>query len=151
MTEWVGGLPHAEYATYRTRQAPNGQESQGCMEGTREQILDDLEEWAVDNAANVFWLNGMAGTGKTSISHSLCERLDEHKVLGASFFCSRSASPEVRDAKFIIPTIASTLSQVSPMLRSTMREVIEKQSDVGSLHNLSVQFRLLLVDLIKSN
>ena len=151
MTEWVGGLPHAEYATYRTRQAPDGQESQGCMEGTREQILADLEEWAVNNAANVFWLNGMAGTGKTSISHSLCERLDEHKVLGASFFCSRSASLEVRDAKFIIPTIASTLSQVSPMLRSAMREVIEEQSDVGSLHNLSVQFRLLLVDLIKSD
>ena len=113
MTEWVGGLPHAEYATYRTRQAPDGQESQGCMEGTREQILADLEEWAVDNAANVFWLNGMAGTGKTSIAHSLCERLDEHKILGASFFCSRSASPEVRDAKFINPTIASTLSGIS--------------------------------------
>ena len=149
-TEWAGHLPHAEYATYRTRQAPNDQESQGCMEGTREQILADLEEWAVNNAANVFWLNGMAGTGKTSIAHSLCERLDEHKILGASFFCSRSASPEVRDARFIIPTIASTLSQVSPVLRSAMREVIEEQSDVGSLHKLSVQFRLLLVDLIKS-
>ena len=150
MTEWAGSLPHAEYATYRTRQAPDDQESQGCMERTREQILADLEEWAVHNATNVFWLNGMAGTGKTSIAHSLCERLDGHKILGASFFCSRSASPEVRDAKFIIPTIASTLSQVSPILRSAMREVIEKQSDVGSLHNLSVQFRLLLVDLIKS-
>ena len=150
MTEWVGGLPHAEYATYRTRQAPDGQESQGCMEGTREQILADLEEWAVNNAANVFWLNGMAGTGKTSIAHSFCERLDENKILGASFFCSRSASPEVRDARFIIPTIASTLSQVSPMLQSAMREVIKEHSDVGSLHKVSVQFRLLLVDLIKS-
>ena len=149
MTEWVGRLPYAKYATYRTRQAPDDQESQGCMEGTREQILADLEEWAVNDAAKVFWLNGMAGTGKTSIAHSLSERLHKHEILGASFFCSRSASPEVRDASFIIPTIASTLSQVSPMLRTAMSEVIEEQPDVGSLHNLSVQFRLLLVDPIK--
>ena len=120
------------------------------MEGTREQILADLEEWAVNDAAKVLWLNGMAGTGKTSIAHSLCEKLHEHKLLGASFFCSRSASQEVRDARLIIPTIASTLSQVSPILRSAMREAIEEQPDVGSLHKLSVQFRLLLVDPIKS-
>ena len=121
------------------------------MEGTCEQILADLEGWALDDAApKVFWLNGMAGTGKTSIAHSLCEKLHKREILGASFFCSQSASQEVRDARFIIPTIASTLSQVSPMLRSTMREVIEEQPDVGSLHKLSAQFRLLLVDPIKS-
>ena len=150
MREWVGRLPHAENAAYRTRQAPDDQETQGCMEGTREQILADLEQWAVNDAAKVLWLNGMAGTGKTSIAHSLSERLDKNQILGASFFCSRSASQAVRDARFIIPTIASTLSQVSPVLRTTMSEAIEKQPDVGSLHNLSVQFRLLLVDPIKS-
>ena len=150
MREWIGRLPHAKYAAYRTRQAADDQETQGCMEGTREQILADLEEWAVNDAAKVLWLNGMAGTGKTSIAHSLSERLDKNQILGASFFCSRSASRAVRDAKFIIPTIASTLSQVSPVLRTTISEVIEKQPDVGSLHNLSAQFHLLLVDPIKS-
>ena len=150
MTEWVERLPHAKHATYRTRQAPDDQESQGCMKGTREQILADLEEWAVNDAAKVFWLNGMAATGKTSIAHSLSERLHKHEILGASFFCSRSASPEVRDATFIIPTIASTLCQLSPVLRSTISEVVEENPDVGSLHKLSVQFRLLLVDPIKS-
>ena len=43
---------------------------------------------------------------------SLCEKLHKREILGASFFCSRSASQEVRDARFIIPTIASTLSCV---------------------------------------
>ena len=150
-TEWLAGLPHAKYAAYRTRQVPDDQEPQGCMEGTREQILAELEDWAVNDAApKVFWLNGMAGTGKTSIAHSLSERLDKNQMLGASFFCSRSASREVRDASLIIPTIASTLSQVSPVLRSAMSEVVEEKPDVGSLHKLSVQFRLLLVDPIKS-
>ena len=150
MTEWIGRLPHAEYATYRTRQAPDDQESQGCMEGTRKQILAELEEWAVNDAAKVLWLNGMAGTGKTSIAHSLCEKLHKREILGASFFCSRSASQEVRDARFIIPTITSILSESSPVLRSAISKVVEEKHDVGSLHKLSVQFRLLLVDPIKS-
>ena len=121
------------------------------MEGTREQILADLEEWALDDAApKVFWLNGMAGTGKTSIAHSFSESLDRNQILGASFFCSRSTSREVRDASLIIPTIASTLSLLSPVLRSAISKVVEEKPDVGSLHNLSLQFRLLLVDPIKS-
>ena len=150
MTEWIGRLPYAESASYDTRQVPDDQECQGCMEGTREQILAYLEEWAVNDGAKVLWLNGMAGTGKTSIAHSLCEKLDEHKLLGASFFCSRSASQAVRDARFIIPTIASILSESSPVLRSAISKVVEEKHDVGSLHKLSVQFRLLLVDPIKS-
>ena len=147
----LGRLTHAEHATYNTRQAPDDQESQGCMEGTREQILADLEKWALEDAApKVLWMNGMAGTGKTSIAHSLCEKLDKGQILAASFFCSRSASQAVRNASFIIPTIASTLSQLSPALRSAISKVVEEKPDVGSLHKLSVQFRLLLVDPIKS-
>ena len=121
------------------------------MEGTREQILAELEEWAVNDAApKVFWLNGMAGTGKTSIAHSFSERLDKNQILGASFFCSRSASQEVRDASLIIPTIASALSQLSPLLRNAMRKVVKEKPNVGSWRKLSTQFCLLLVDPIKS-
>ena len=150
LTTDIGHLPHAKNASYDTRQAPDNVEPQGCMEGTREQILDELEEWAInDTAPKVCWLNGMAGTGKTSIAHTLSERLDEKQMLGASFFCSRSASQAVKDASFIIPTIAAKLSQASPPLRSAMVQTIEKEPDVGSMHTLSKQFRLLLVEPIQ--
>ena len=120
------------------------------MAGTREQILDELEKWAIsDTLSKVFWLNGMAGTGKTSIAHTLSERLDEKQMLGASFFCSRSASQAVKDASLIIPTIAAKLSQASSPLQSAMVQTIEKEPDVGSMHTLSKQFRLLLVGPIQ--
>ena len=78
LIEDIGRVPHAKNASYVTRQAPGNDEPQGCMAGTREQILDELEGWAInDTTPNVCWLNGMAGTGKTSIAHTLCERLDE--------------------------------------------------------------------------
>ena len=146
----IGRLPYAENASYDTRQAPDNDEPQGCMADTRKQILAELEAWAIDEAApKVYWLNGMAGTGKTSIAHTLSERLDEKQMLGASFFCSRSASEEVRNASLIVPTIASTLSRASPLLRSTMSQTIEDKPGVGSLRAVSKQFRLLLVNPIK--
>ena len=146
----IGRLPCAENATYDTRQAPDDQEPQGCMLGTREQILAELEAWTMDDAApKVCWLNGMAGTGKTSIAHTFSERLDEKQMLGASFFCSRSASQEVRDASHIIPTIASTLSLASPVLRSAMSQTIKEKPGVVSMHTLPRQFRLLLVEPIQ--
>ena len=120
------------------------------MEGTREQLLAELEEWAVNDAAKVLWLNGMAGTGKTSIAHSFCEWLDKNQILGASFFCSRSASQEVRDASLIIPTITAKLSQASPPLRSAVVQTINKHREVGSMRTLSKQFHLLLVEPIES-
>ena len=146
----IGSLPHAKNPSYDTRQVPDNEEPQGCMAGTREQILAELEEWALDDTASkVCWLNGMAGTGKTSIAHTISERLDEKQMLGASFFCSRSASEEVRNASLIIPTIAAKLSQASPPLRSAMIQIIEKEPDVGSMHTLSKQFRLLLLEPIR--
>jgi nucleoside-triphosphatase THEP1 len=111
------------------------------------QILAELEKWAFDNAApKIFWLEGMAGTGKSTIAHSLSETLEGNQMLGASFFCSRSATPDVRDANLIIPTIAYKLSQVSPHLRSTISQAIERKHDVGALRVLSRQFQLLLVE-----
>lgn len=36
-----------------------------CHEGTREQLLCEIREWAEDERGKcIFWLNGMAGTGK---------------------------------------------------------------------------------------
>ena len=61
-----------------------------CFPGTRESILKDLMLWARSpQDQNVFWLNGLAGTGKSTIAQSFSEAVAEEGFLGASFFCSR--------------------------------------------------------------
>ncbi len=57
----------------------------------------------------IFWLNGMAGTGKTTIAYSLCEILGRLGLLGATFFCSRNAA-DCSAAENIPSTIAFQLS-----------------------------------------
>ncbi|KAF8670679.1 WD40 repeat-like protein, partial [Rhizoctonia solani] len=56
-----------------------------CTEGTRTKVLSDLVEWVHDkNAPAIYWMNGMAGTGKTTIAYSFAEWLEKHELLAGS-------------------------------------------------------------------
>lgn len=119
------------------------------MKTTRVKILADLEAWARDSSSpKVYWLNGLLGTGKTSISHTFSERLDAHQILGASFFCSRSTS---KDATCIIPTIANRLAASNPTIRSAILEVLTNKRDVVDFSSLPLaeQFSSLITEPIK--
>ncbi|QRW25631.1 Vegetative incompatibility protein HET-E-1 [Rhizoctonia solani] len=91
-----------------------------CTENTRTQILGDLMDWANDpHKAKIYWMNGMAGTGKTTIACSLCERLDAAGQLAASFFCTRT-SRECSEAKRIVPTLAYQIARRSAPFRDAL-------------------------------
>ncbi|KZV73950.1 hypothetical protein PENSPDRAFT_749646 [Peniophora sp. CONT] len=84
----------------------SAQARHGCLPGTRVEILKELRTWAGDSAAPpVYWLNGMAGTGKSAIARSLCWSLRSDNLLGGSFFCSRGGSADQMDVKRILPTL----------------------------------------------
>jgi hypothetical protein len=96
-----------------------------CTPNTRVSVLDDIEAWVgTSNGPCVFWLNGLAGTGKSTIAATVCERLDEKQLLGASFFVSRQQA-ETRDASNIVRSIAHGLASrnrvVAEALCATLR------------------------------
>jgi len=98
----------------------------GCTPETREKILADLKLWANDpNGAKVYWMEGMSGTGKTTIFYSLCKWLKESDQLGGDFCCSRGSFP-CRNVDNIILTIAYRLTQFSPAFRSALGNILEK-------------------------
>ncbi|GAB1526880.1 hypothetical protein RhiTH_010053 [Rhizoctonia solani] len=114
-----------------------------CTKNTREMILHDLNHWSDDtDAKRIYWMNGMAGTGKTTIACSLAQALEARGQLGGSFFCSR-ASPECRDANRIVPTISYQLAQYSTPFRAALFQVLDEDPDVGS-RNITSQFERLL-------
>lgn len=87
-------------------------------------------------------MDGMAGTGKTTIACTLAIELESRGQLAASFFCTRT-SPECRDANRIIPTIAYQLARQSTAFQSALCQVLGKDPDLGS-RNISTQFDQLL-------
>ena len=121
------------------------------MAGTRVKILADLEAWASDDlSCKVYWLVGMAGTGKSTILHTMCEILDAKNMLGGSFFCSRG-SENTRNARLIIPTIAHSLASTSPCIKSEVVKAIETDPKLAepTFINLVDQFNKLIRDPIK--
>ncbi|CCO33343.1 Vegetative incompatibility protein HET-E-1 [Rhizoctonia solani AG-1 IB] len=116
-----------------------------CTPGTRKTQIDLLLEWARTPAAGkTCWMNGMAGTGKTTIAYTVCSKLDKACQLGASFFCSRTI-PECRQVKNIIPSIAYQLARFSVPFRCALVKVLELDPDAHT-RSLNVQYQKLIAE-----
>ncbi|RPA72111.1 hypothetical protein BJ508DRAFT_367432 [Ascobolus immersus RN42] len=60
-----------------------------CLTTTRKELLHQIKAWIEDKGARnryIFWLRGMAGTGKSTISLTIADDLARNGKLGASFF-----------------------------------------------------------------
>ncbi|KAH7070883.1 hypothetical protein BKA62DRAFT_734784 [Auriculariales sp. MPI-PUGE-AT-0066] len=115
-----------------------------CTEGTRVDILDNIQVWAVgDDGPRVYWLAGLAGTGKTTIASSLCSLLEAAGVKVISFFISRQ-SPDRNTLGAVVTTLAYQLSHVDPCTLSVISAALEKQPPIFS-RPIADQTRELLV------
>ena len=95
-------------------------------------MLSEIELWIRDfEKPPVYWLNGLAGTGKSTIAQTIAERAFADGLLGASFFCSRDFEDRSR-LHFILPTLAVQLARVYPQFRSILVSLV--QSDPGISH-----------------
>jgi len=80
----------------------------------------------------IFWLNGMAGTGKSTIARTVARDFYEQKRLGASFFFSRGGGDVSHAGKFFT-TIAWQLANASLELKPYICEAIAKCKDIANL------------------
>jgi len=112
-------------------------------------VLSEIESWAKDfNQSPVFWLNGLAGTGKSTIAQTVSERVFADGQLGASFFCSRDFEDR-SDLRFIFPTLALQLAHKFPEFRSILVPLL--RSDPGLAHeSLHRQMEKLIVKPLRS-
>ncbi|KZT37864.1 hypothetical protein SISSUDRAFT_1129241 [Sistotremastrum suecicum HHB10207 ss-3] len=121
----------------------------GCTKGTREAILQELMSWSHNpSTPRIYWLNGMAGTGKTTIAYSFCELLLQQNSFGASFFCSRAVE-ETRQVHRIIPTLVHTLANnrhLPPRLASSIINALTLDESLANTAMLEKQCQALLLD-----
>jgi hypothetical protein len=125
-----------------------GKDRSGCTPETRVDILNRICDWALDNSPAsppVYWLSGMAGTGKSTIAYTIAERFDDDerfpKILGATFFCSRQIE-DTRKRINVIPTISY---QLACRIRSYTQALL-KVDVVECSTTLKNQIRKLLAD-----
>ncbi|KAM5361519.1 hypothetical protein ACJA88_014443 [Fusarium oxysporum] len=80
-------LPIAHGASFDSKAE---QHNPTCLPDTREELLNDIGRWIDDpTSKTVYWLNGMAGTGKSTIARTVARSRSKRGDLGASFFFKR--------------------------------------------------------------
>ena len=122
---------------------------QGCLKGTRKEILLQLEEWLMDEQdQRVFWLNGIAGTGKSAIAQTFAEMSFAEGKLGASFFCLRGVEDR-SNLHAIFPTLAFQLAYRYPPVREELLQVLRINPDIGQ-ETLYSQMERLIVGPLKT-
>ena len=117
---------------------------EGCLRGTRRNVLQQLEDWLEDEQGKqVFWLNGLAGTGKSSISQTFAQNTFAEGKLGASFFCSRSYEDR-SNLRAILPTLAFQLAYQYAPFRDELLLVLRANPGIGR-ESLCSQMEKLIV------
>ena len=122
---------------------------QGCLRGTRKDVLWEIERWLVgEQEQRVFWLNGLAGTGKSTIAQTVAGTAFADGKLGASFFCSRDFADR-SNLQVIFPTLAFQLAYQYPSFRGELLQVLKAHPDAGR-GSLYSQMEKLIVGPLKA-
>jgi len=120
------------------------QDPSTCLPNTRVGILEEIYNWVdSEDERCIFWLNGLAGTGKSTIARTVARRYFEQKRLGASFFFSKGGGDVGHAGKFFT-SIAMQLAYNAPSFRQYISEAVEEQIDIAD-HSLSDQWRQLIL------
>jgi len=143
---YLAMLPRAKSASFSSF---TWQHEPICHQDTRVELLKEVRDWA--NSADgkcVYWLNGMAGTGKSNIARTLARQMYDNGSLSGSFFFSRGGG-ELTKAEKLWSTLAYSLAKTSSLLRNYICEAIRTQNDIG-YQGLREQWKRLIHEPLTS-
>ncbi|KAF1983490.1 hypothetical protein K402DRAFT_162769 [Aulographum hederae CBS 113979] len=122
-------IPIATEARFNTIQR---QHDPTCLSNTRVDLLQEIYDWADrQNECGIFWLSGLAGTGKSTIARTVARTYFNQKRLGASFFFSRGGGDVGRAGKFVT-SIASQLASSVPSFDRYICDAIKERRDIAT-------------------
>ncbi|KAB2109474.1 hypothetical protein AG0111_0g2144 [Alternaria gaisen] len=122
-------LPCAEDAPFN---AYERQHELTCLENTRVDLLREIYSWADGQDERcIFWLSGLAGTGKSTIARTVARSYHDKQRLAASFFFSRGGGDVGHAGKFVT-SLAVQLAHSVPTLKQRISDAIAEHSNVVS-------------------
>ncbi|KAL2829876.1 putative wd40 protein [Aspergillus pseudoustus] len=119
-----------------------------CLKGTRIELLEEIENWGRSQSSPcIFCLEGMAGTGKSTIARTAAALFCDREIFAASFFFKRGAGDQ-GNARRLFSTIASQLIFTIPSLAASIQEAVHKDPKI-SAKLIEKQFEQLLLQPLR--
>ncbi|KAH7153735.1 WD40-repeat-containing domain protein [Fusarium sp. MPI-SDFR-AT-0072] len=118
----LGQLPVAQGASFNSYAEEHNPR---CLPHTRIKLLNDIYRWIDEPSSKpIFWLNGMAGTGKSTISRTVAQARHDRGDLGATFFFKRSTTDQGNLSKFV-STLAHQLASRIPRITLAIKNAVD--------------------------
>ncbi|KAI9767392.1 MAG: hypothetical protein M1839_004511, partial [Geoglossum umbratile] len=134
-------LPVAKGASFDSHM---DEHSARCLANTRVELRSQIAEWAKDrNGKPIFWLKGMAGTGKSTIARSVAQSFADRHQLAASFFFKKGEGERGNATRFFT-TIATDLVAHIPGLILGIRKTLDADPGISE-RALKNQFEKLIL------
>jgi Mrp family chromosome partitioning ATPase len=115
-----------------------------CLPNTRTNLLDEITRWANNKEGkSIFWLSGMAGTGKSTIARTIAQSFADCGQLGASFFFKKGEGERGNASRFFT-TIAVELMDHEPNMIPGIMTALNEDPAV-SQKALNHQFEKLIL------
>lgn len=106
------------------------QHASTCLPDTRVELLREITEWVDGHEKScIFWLNGLAGTGKSTIARTMARVFHNRGSLGASFFFSRGGG-DASQADRLFTSLAWQLAAKIPQVKAFISEAIMEQENI---------------------
>ncbi|KAL2782618.1 hypothetical protein BJX66DRAFT_331084 [Aspergillus keveii] len=142
LKESLHAVEEASFDSYRA-------EDEGeCLQGTRTELLAEIARWGGSlSSPCIFCLEGMAGTGKSTISRTAAAEFCRQGMLAASFFFKKGAGDQ-GNARRLFSTIAWQLASNISSLGARIQNAVDEEPDI-STRIIEKQFEQLLLQPLR--
>lgn len=145
--EILSKLPVVQGASFDSH--ANEHEPQ-CHPDTRVKILREIEKWAQEpEGRRIYWLCGMAGTGKSTICRTIAHHLTNLDIATASFFFKKGDNDRDKSSALFTTIVKQLVEHLPKEMASHVKKALQDNPSIGD-KSLSKQFESLILKPLQS-
>ncbi|KAJ6011356.1 hypothetical protein N7451_002768 [Penicillium sp. IBT 35674x] len=144
----------AAFNSYENRNKPQ------CLEDTQTRALERIQSWCISSDRSIYWLRGMAGTGKSTIARTFAAAclnrkslidgspLPDNTCLGASFFFDQNERDR-NNPRNLFTTLCRGLADSFPGLKPEICKSLEMHPNIQNEMLINQWEHLILQPLLE--
>ncbi|KAK5997958.1 Vegetative incompatibility HET-E-1-like protein [Cladobotryum mycophilum] len=124
-----------------------------CLPRTREDLLRHISDWLDDCAPtnkHLYWLQGKAGTGKSTIARTVVSRMVKKNYIVANFFFKRGEGDRARLKRFATTLAIQLVGKLPALAASVLGALRSDHSNIEELP-LPLQFKKLIEEPMRQS